>query len=519
MYTEAVLKLLRRIDQHCEEYVELLLVLLGLVILRIPNLFEPYWYGDEAIYLTVGNGLKAGLRLYTDIIDHKTPLIYYLAMVPNQFWFRVLNLGWMLAATTFFFLFAKKMFNSARLAFVSTVVFMLLTTLPAFEGNIPNGELFVIGFVTAGLWLLSKTTLFQAFLNSSFVESLQSSARDNKWLVGSGILLGLGVLTKVPSLLDFGAVALIGWFALTAVNFKMIGQFLVKTGWLTIGFVLPITLSVLYFAARGSGQDYLDYGLLYNFRYSASWQLNLANPLLQFLFTLLGKTLILAGIVALVSFIKNYPPRFKFIAGWFALSLFAVLLSNRPYPHYFLQLAPAFALLVVELWLLIKQWSQHQAAILTGAALLALPIAVMMLLQVRTYPVVSYYQHFTKLITKQISMAQYDEAFNPLVKDNYEAADAIYGLNGHRIFIWGTNPMLYALTNTTPTSRFTVAFHIRDFNDYQRTYDQIKAEKPKIIVVMKDETAPFPQLEQYLENFYFGNDQYPTMTVYLRQTP
>lgn len=511
--------LLKKIDQKCEEHVELLILLLSVVILRIPSLFEPYWYGDEGIYLTIGTGLKQGLRLYTDIIDHKTPLIYYLAMVPNQFWFRVLTLGWMMAATAFFFFFTKKLFGRVREAFASTAIFVLLTTLPWFEGNIPNGELFVIGFVTAGLWLLSKTQLFQNFLAGNFQESLQVSARENKLLIAVGALFSLGVLTKVPSLLDFGAVLLIGWYATLQLNFQQFGQFLKKTSWLMVGLLFPIALSIAYFVGRGSGQDYLNYGLLYNLRYSTEWQLAFTNPLTQFLFTLPGKALVLAGILALLSFVKKYSPRFQFIASWFVLALFAVMLSNRPYPHYFMQAVPAFSLLVVQLWLTFENWSRAKTAALTGFAILILPVFLFVLLQVRPYSSLSYYQHFFDFATKKISMTEYYNAFNPLVEDNYAAAEVIHGLNGQRIFIWGTNPMLYAQTHTTPTSRFTVAFHIKDFNDYQRTFSQIKQEKPKIIVVMKNETDPFPQLQQYLDNFYSANSQYATMTVYLRQTP
>jgi hypothetical protein len=112
-------------------------------------------------------------------------------------------------------------------------------------------------------------------------------------------------------------------------------------------------------------------------------------------------------------------------------------------------------------------------------------------------------------------MEQYDHSFNPFVKDNYAAADVIRGLNGHRIFIWGTNPMLYALTQTTPTSRFTVSFHIKDFRDHQRTLAQIKAERPKLIVVMKNETDEFADLQNFLDLNYFPNHQYDQMTLWL----
>src|SRR3972149_9250866 len=57
----------------------LALIWAGVIFLRIPSLFEPFWYGDEAIYLVIGQKILGGGLMYVDIFDHKTPGIYYLA--------------------------------------------------------------------------------------------------------------------------------------------------------------------------------------------------------------------------------------------------------------------------------------------------------------------------------------------------------------------------------------------------------------------------------------------------------
>jgi hypothetical protein len=526
VYTGKVLKILKKIDQKCDQYKEVLGLWLMVVILRIPNFFEPYWYGDEAIYLTIGRGLRQGLRLYTDIIDHKTPLIYYLAMVPDQFNFRLLNLSWALVTTALFFFVAQNLFKKTKPALVSTTIFVLLTTLPWLEGHIPNGELFVLGFVMVGLWLMTKTSLWKKFLTSQPRQALQLAPKEAWRLVAVGIFYGLAVLTKVPGILDFGMVVLVAWFALTSLittqlkstqRWQIFKGFLLKSALLVAGLLIPIGLSIIYFISRGSGQDYLDYGLLYNFRYAGSWQLRLNNPLLDFLFTLPGKITALTAILLLLSFWRKYTPRFQLIAGWLTLAMFAGLLSNRAYPHYFIQLVPAFSLLLVELWQNFFRQRGQKTALATGLGLLIIPFATAGLLNLHPFSTSEYYGKFIKLTTGQITIEQYDQSFNHFIKDNYAAAQVIRGLNGDRIFIWGTNPMLYALTQTTPTSRFTVSFHIKDFNDHQRTLEQIMTEQPKLIVVMKDETDEFPALQNFLSLNYFPNYQYEQMTLWLLQ--
>ena len=77
--------------------------------------------------------------------------------------------------------------------------------------------------------------------------------------------------------------------------------------------------------------------------------------------------------------------------------------------------------------------------------------------------------------------------------------------------------MLYAQTKTVPTSRFTVAFHIKDFEDYERTLAQIKQDQPKLIVVMKRDQETFSALNMFLKEKYIVNSQFEHMNLYLRK--
>src|SRR5690606_34290710 len=62
------LQSIRKLSHWCNTFEALLILLLTLFVLRIPNLAEPYWYGDEAIYLTIGTALRAGGELYATIV-------------------------------------------------------------------------------------------------------------------------------------------------------------------------------------------------------------------------------------------------------------------------------------------------------------------------------------------------------------------------------------------------------------------------------------------------------------------
>lgn len=520
---------LKKVDLFLDRHVCILILFILIILLRVPNFFEPYWYGDEAIYLTLGNAIKNGGQLYTTIIDHKTPIIYYLATVPNQFYFRVLNLFWVLATTGLFFTFAKTLFKKVKPAFIASLIMVVLTTLPWLEGNIPNGELFVMGFVMAGAVLFTHTSIFKNFFGKNI--EIVKNKKDSFLLMASGFMMSLGILTKVPAILDVASFLSIFWLVLVADFFnvksnakklKDVFFYLFNRGvFFVVGLLIPIAISIIYFVANGHGSDYLDYGLLYNLRYSQSWSHDFGSNLINFAFSMPGKTLILLLFFILISLNANqFKKRFQFISLYFIFTLYSVLLSSRPYPHYFIQMVPAFALLLTEIGLVFNKkgkWLSSAKTLALSLILLFMTGYVMLAFEFKPYPSFKYYNQFFKYATGKISKVEYENSFDTLISDNREVTKLIQEMNIKKMFIWGTNPLLYAQSKTIPTSRFTVSFHIKDFNDYDQTFAQIEKDQPKLIIIMKNETQSFPALETYITRYYIANYDFEHMTLYLRK--
>ncbi len=511
----------------------LVVVLAALIILRIPNFYEPYWYGDEAIYLTIGNAMNNGQKLYSEIVDHKTPLIYYLARVPDQISFRWLNLGWMLVTTILFYALAEKLFKRAWLSTIVTALFMVLTTTPWLEGNIPNGELFVAGFVMLGMWLLARTQVWlQFFAKSPSLKALNTPS-ELILFTAAGACFGLGILTKVPALLDLGAGLLLFWFMVVRLawqkklTFSLFFKQLLPAGIaFGIGSLLPLLVSVIYFVSIGSGQAYLNFGLLYNLHYTQTWKQDYGSAFLNWAFTLPGKAALMTAALLLSSLLaKKLKPSALFALGWFVVALFALLLSNRPYPHYFVQLVPAAALLVgVAIESLLSLLAMKN--VISAGLGLALPLAgfwlvaaVMLKLNAGLYDTEVYYKKFWAMMTGKISRQDYNHSFDSLVAENELVAADLAVIKPHRMFIWGTNPTLYAQTKIVPAGRFTVAFHIQDLKVYDETMREIKEANPEVIIVMKNEESSFPALNEYLKTNYELWKRYPRMSLYRLTAP
>lgn len=501
----------------------LLLILTLMLFVRLPNLAEPYWYGDEAIYLTIGTALRHGQAMYAEIVDHKTPLIYYLAMVPNQFLFRLLLISWMTATTVLWHSILRRVVKPRWLVLFGTTLFMLFTTWPGLEGNIPNGELFVMGFIIAAWWLLSRTTLFPRLLNKTAPEDWNWPRVELALTFTAGAVASLGILTKVPGLLDVAALGslffLTAWRHFSSTNWRMVWQW-AGIGLITFaaGVATPVLVSILYYWSIGSFNAYLQFGLLYNLHYTSNWVLPFTQPWLLTAFTLPAKVGILVVTFLLVLLISRWRKTSTFAswsAFWLIATLVAATLSNRPYPHYLLQAIPPVVAAIT--FFLSRRTAWISRGLIIGA--IGLGGACLWLLDFGLYETVSYYQRYFRLITGQMSNEEYRYSFNWLVRENEQLVPIIQTGSDPRepIFIWGTNPMLYAQAQRHPASRFTVAFHIHDLKNYAETLAEVRQAEPQYIVVLKEE-SPLPGLAAYLDEQYLKSAETDHMVLYRRST-
>ena len=60
-------KILEKINKHLHTPNWLFIILAIVLILRIPTFFEPYSYGDEMIYLALGEAVRQNIPLYRGI--------------------------------------------------------------------------------------------------------------------------------------------------------------------------------------------------------------------------------------------------------------------------------------------------------------------------------------------------------------------------------------------------------------------------------------------------------------------
>lgn len=469
----------------------LAVLLIVVFLLRLPSLFEPYSYGDEGIYLVLGQAVNKGLLLYRDIFDNKPPLLYLLAAAGGGtlFWFRFFLLGSALATLFLFSRLCQKLFpQDERVCRTATIVLAILTTTRLIEGNIANSEIFILLPITLGFYLifdlLSAKTKRKLSLPWGFL--------------ATGLILSLGFLLKVPSLFDFAALMFFLIF------FSDKGKALNLTRkelFLLVGYLSPILLTVLFFWARGALEPFLTACFKQTVGYLFSWRAGSSTFSLTSLWKsdFLIRSLLAAGIsLGLLTQKGKLTPPVVFIAIWFVFGLFGATLSGRPYPHYLLQIAPPFSLALGVLFFK----KEKRVRLWTGLLLLFLALAVIRY-RFWAYPTLSYYRNFLQFATGQKDKEAYFEYFGQQTPRVYRLAEFVNQSTDpqDKIFVWGNEPHLYALSRRLPVGPYTVAYHIQDLQKHEFILALLDSQKPPLIVI-DYQGPPFPELETFVRRYY-----------------
>ncbi len=470
--------------------VVLLVILLAVVILRLPSLFEPRYYGDEDIYLTVGMGIRKGLVLYKDVFDNKPPLIYLMgALAGSFFWFRVILLLWNLLSVTLFYDLAILVMRDKTKAEVSTMVFAVMSTIPLFEGQIVNSEvLFILTTITG--WLLVWRELKLEKTNMA------------RWLA-AGTSMGVGVLFKMPALVD-----VLGLVFVAVILAPKILVGIKRAVWLSIGATVPLALSILGFVFTGAVAIYLKSAFWELFPYLSSWGNKGASQ-----GSGLGLRAVLLSISCMILLIarKKFSTALIAVSAWMIFAIFGALLSGRPYPHYLMQVVPPLSFIFV--WLLMGD--KREGIFATVHTLIF--AGIFCAFRFWYYPTYSYYEAFIRFAVGRTSRDEYSAVFEKKALWYRPLVEFIKATTSSkdRIFVWGTDPAIYVFSKRLPASRYTVAYHVHEKGAEKEVMGELEKNKPRLIVLVKGE-GEFDELSQYISREFLLVGEFGEAQVFRR---
>lgn len=482
-----------------KRYLYILVPIILLILLRIPSLIEPLWYGDEGIYSAVSKELFNGEVLYKNIWDHKTPGIYYLYSIflafPQiyVFAYKFLNLLLALFSLIMFYKIINIEFSNkhVKIQFIIYTIFSILFGSTVLEGNILNAENIFIPLVLFGIYFIFK---------------LIKTNRIYWWeIMISGLSFGLAFLFKLQPFFEL----IIIIYSILVVYIHDKNKKLIKPIILvSIISLIPLVAITIYFWSIGVGKEYIRTVFLYNFVYSSGTTVKYMIFGIRdsiYIRTIISGILIL---VVSILYLKNTLSRRIFIAlCWLFMNMWIVRISDRGYAHYFMELIPAF-LYLLSLFLIVKISYKLRVKVLFGYI-----ISFILFLFVfagpkfsgfiYVHPIKYYIEGYKCLTINQCE--QWSSVMN-YEQEKVEEIHRIIGkYKGKNVFFWGNVPWAYYYSDIRNSQKYTVYFHYskEELENIDFTYTDL------ILINKGVDSLPHPVIELINKDFildYEDND-------------
>ena len=300
---------------------------------------------DEGEYAYVAQQWLQGVPPFVSIYHMKLPGTYLAYMLILQLFgetTRAVHWGLLLvnlASTVLVFLIGRRLFDP-RTGIIAAVFFALLTISKSTEGFTANAEHFVLLPALLGLLFLLRS-----------LPADKSRAHRPIDLLLSGLLLGISVVMKQQGVffLGFGFAFVVCWC--TARRAGVVGTLKLVIPF-SIASVLPYACVCLLFQQLGLFEKFwwwtVEYPRYYgdDFSVADAWY-RFTEGFSRALRTFWGVLVLsVAGLFTLKKITSRHEG--LFLIGWSLASICAVIPGYHFFPHYFLLITPALALLAAE---------------------------------------------------------------------------------------------------------------------------------------------------------------------------
>jgi 4-amino-4-deoxy-L-arabinose transferase-like glycosyltransferase len=408
------------------------LAVVGLVLLtvvtRLPSLLHPQPIDDETVYCIVANEIVDGGRPYVDAVERKPPLLFWLyaGIIEatgkfNPAGLHAVAVAWTLATMAGLYVIGRHLFDRGT-GLVAALLYSVYQPWGTFKNLAFNGELIM------NLPLVCACAIVFA----------RSSARLRPELLAAGALLGVAFLLKQPAAIaavPLGIYLLLPTYRTSRRLTRTASR--IHAFLLTVGFfgVLGLIAAVLH--KQGILRDAFFWTITNHANPHVFWG---KGALCTLAFLACCSPLVIGAALSFRDkyglWARNSSERTALLALLVASAIGAAA-GGRFYPHYYIQLIPALALLAAPYYARI--WSgrdQPRHGLLRPATSYALLAVTVVAFFIASYVGLA-------------SRRQASEAGRYLSENS--APD-------DRIFIWGHGAWIYMESRRRPACRYILTF-------------------------------------------------------------
>lgn len=458
----------------------LLLLCLLPILLYLPAMGSPF-ERDEGAYATIAQGILDGKVPYRDLFDNKPPLIYgwyslSFLVFGESVWAPRIVAAVLLSLTTLAVFGQAKLVMPRGVAYTAAAVFALSTGLPwvALHAN------------TEAYMLLPLVTSLIAF-------TLGLRSGKLGWFLLCGALGGLAVMTKQVAVWNVVALAVVAasWRVSEDRN---LGTRLRPAMCVLGGAVAAVGVVMLPFVINGSADDLLYANLSYNWLYVGA--LSMAERLLNagyglLLFFGVAAPVIVAGVIGLFAIWRQRRRQAYYaVAAWAIGSAVGVATGGRFFPHYFLHLLPALAILSAVVFY--DVWHRRGAAFVSKPVLLVAVALVVISAGTNAvlYVVPRQAEHVVAAsVYHQKQWEEHGDELGDFIQRRTRPGDTIFNL--------GRESYLYFYADRQPPGRYFYDWAVNyDDRNLAEVLVDLRATRPEYII----DSAQMPLFEDYDES-------------------
>jgi hypothetical protein len=467
--------------------------LLLLLVLRLPSLFEPHWYSDEAGYATTAWMTTHGKVLYLTAWNNKPPLLFWIYdlahawLGPSQIALHLLSTLTEISALVATWFLARGRLSSRRVWAAMLLTAFFLAT-PILNGDLALPENFLIGFTP---WAMLAV-----------LAALRASTRSRALLLVAvaGGLVGAACLIQQTALADLATAILVllvvsrrdRWLALVmvavtaAVGAVVLAPFVAAAGMHNVIFFLVTS-------------------------YSGYTNQSLHPSALSIVPRAVGGLFLVAGTCSA----RKWSPERLLPWVWLSALLLAYGLPNRDYLHFLLPAVPAAALLLARVgatpWR--AWWSRlglAGAPLLTSAGIGAgiwLVLMMTMLAQGSLFTVKlagEHYPAFVGELTGALSPSQYVSIYDPRALAEQQAVDWVeqHHLTGQTAVVWSPDSWAYLLAGLRPVLPEPTIYENSALLGNRALLQRVKSARSVVVVLTSDSYTAYGPILPLLRTRY-----------------
>ncbi len=516
----------------------------------MPDLIEPPGR-DQGVFWVVAEGMLNGEKPYQDIWDHKPPCVYFVYMVAQVFFHDFIGITIMEIIIV--------LLNGILLYKLSGVLLRLIYPAEDFEKRPIKKHffslfalfLYLIFFNRlpfGGYWnRLQAEILIDFFMLCSLLLILRRTRRVEKghWIYFNEFLAGLCISLALTA--KTTAVLLVPvCMAAAAIHGKT--NKLKSLFWFCFGcaFLWMLFFPLLYFA--GILSEFVEATIIFNLYHSSAGSISMGTlplwPRILFAFPYLFPLYILSllGIIGLVAGRRSVDIRYAAIPLlWWIAVLCSVFVQRKFWLYHYQNIVLPLAIMASlgQNWIMQLTRRPYSSFLkYLFCALFAASLVPYTAFHSRYYKSQGYWDYYKGELSRKIFYSRFRWGLNDF---NYYAdvlvADYIKKevQDSEKIFIWGYEPLVYALSDRRPASRFIFDYPLSviEWNKTKRRricIEELKKNKPELFLVLKRDRNDlelftsevqlrnFPELYDYLESDYKRITAIEDFAVYHRKT-